>query len=115
LAALGEVEIAQITFDYDEITNEQVTRQTLTLPIKVNIAAENEKRTANDEVVKQVLLLDAAHARKEAIQYADKGDFPTATNILNQAAQNIMESGVLDEELRGEHNQLREEAVSMEF
>jgi hypothetical protein len=117
LQHLGEIEVATIRFEYDEINNEVVTHQILELPIHLNAVASEDFSNAkpNEEVVKQVLLLDAAHARKEAMKHADKGDFPTATNILNQAAQNIADSGVFDEQLTQEHNQLREEAVSMDL
>ncbi|MCI0714467.1 MAG: VWA domain-containing protein [Chloroflexi bacterium] len=117
LKQLGMVDIAMLKFEFDEIVGDIVKHQIFELPININTVPKEdfEKAEPNQEVVKQMLLLDSAHARQEAMKYADEGDFPTATNVLNRAAQRIMETGVLDEELMNEHNALREEAVNMEL
>lgn len=117
LQSLGEMDIATLRFDFDEISGDRVTHQVFELPININtIPAEDFEDVApNNEVVKQMLLLDSAHARREAMQHADHGDFPTASAVLSKAADAIMDTGFLDDELQKEHNALREEAINMEF
>jgi Ca-activated chloride channel family protein len=117
LKQLGSIDIATLRFEFDEIVDDNVKRQVFELPINVNTVPKEdfEEAEPNQEIVKQMLLLESAHARREAMKFADAGDFPTATNVLNSAAKRIMETGVIDDELLNEHNALREEAVNMEL
>jgi Ca-activated chloride channel family protein len=113
--SLGQVEIARLRFEYDEITDNSVTHRNLDFPIQVNIVANTDlkDRVPNVEVVKSALLLRAARAREEAIQYADQGDFDRATDTLSKAADAIEEAQIEDGELQAQHDMLREEAVDM--
>lgn len=117
LGTRGTVEIARLRFDYDEITEEAVTHRTLELPIVINAVEEEsyEAPAREPQVVKSALMLEAAHARKEALNQADKGDFSGATTTLRKMADEIEKNGLEDDELRTEHNKLREEVTDMEF
>lgn len=117
LQTLGKVEIARLRFDYDEITEDKVNHRTLEMPIFVNTVAEDgyEAPEREPQVVKSALMLQAAHARKEAMGKADKGDFRGATTILKDAADAIEEADLEDDELKKEHNILREEVTDMEL
>jgi Ca-activated chloride channel family protein len=121
LQTLGEVEVAWLRFDYDELAEERVTHRTLELPIKVNAVRDEDyhEGAPNAEVVRTALLLRAAQAREEAIKYADKGEFDKAKQTLSDIADSIQRSiqqGDLDDKaLQIEQNMLREEALDMEL
>lgn len=117
LGELGEVEVARLRFDYDELSKDRVTHRTLEIPIVINVVpdAELEDREANAEVVKTALLLRAARAREEAIRHADSGYFEQASQTLAGVADAIQDSGIEDDDLQTEHDMLREEAVDMDL
>ncbi len=116
LETLGQVEIARLRFDYDELGEKEVVHRTLELSVPVNVVPEGdaEGQAPNPEVVKTTLLLRAAHARQEAVEAADLGAFRQASNILREAADAIEEAN-LDDDLQAEQDLLREEAVDMEL
>ncbi|MBN1287702.1 MAG: VWA domain-containing protein [Anaerolineae bacterium] len=116
LARLGEIEIARLRFDYDELGEGHVRHQTGELPIIVNVTPEPDPdREPDTTVVKNVLLLRAARAREEAIRHADRRDFKKASSTLAEAAEAIYDSSLDDPDLQTEHDMLREEAVDMEM
>lgn len=117
LEQLGEVEIARIRFDYDELLGDEVHHRSIELPIVVNAVAAGElpEQAANQEVTKSALLLSAARAREEAIKQADRGRFDDARQTLTTAADQIQTSGLDDPDLQTEHDMLREEAVDMDL
>jgi Ca-activated chloride channel family protein len=117
IKTLGEVEVARLLFDYDELSEDSVAHRKVELPIIVNTVAEEdyETREPDVEVLKSALMLRAALAREEAIQHADRGEFKQAFDVLRLAADAISLSGLDDEQLRAEHDMLREEAVNMEL
>ncbi len=117
LKDLGEVEIAQLRFEYDEITDDKTEHRVIEFPITINIVPEvdYEGQQPNLEVLKSALLLQAARARDEAIQQADKGDYQQAAEALGEAANAIQDANLDDDELQAEHDMLREEAVDMEL
>ncbi|MCL4880020.1 MAG: VWA domain-containing protein [Anaerolineae bacterium] len=117
LQGLGRVEIARLRFDYDEINDDQVTHRTLELPVEINVVAEEDYQEPprDSDVVKSVLILEAAHARKQALEHADRGDYQQATTILKDAADAIESADLDDADLKTEHNLLREEVTDMEF
>jgi hypothetical protein len=65
--------------------------------------------------MRDVLRLQAGHARRSAIFLADKGRFRAATDTLNEAADAIEQSDIDDDDLQAEHDMLREEAVDMDI
>lgn len=113
----GEVQVGSLRFEYDELGEETVQHRVLDLPIMVNVKAVAglEGRNRNDEVAKSVYLLQAARAREQAVDYADKGDFHTASRTLSNIADAIQQAGIDDPDLQREHDMLREEAVDMEI
>lgn len=117
LPQLGQVEVARLRFEYDELGAETVTHRSLELPIVVNAVAEEQAagQTPHAEVVREVLLLGAARAREQAVEHADRGEFEQASSVLKQAADAIEDSGMADERLKTEHDMLREEASDMEM
>lgn len=116
LQQLGSVEVARLRFDYDDLGADAVTHHRLELPILVNTAAEAdvEGRAPNEDVVRLALLLQAARAREEAVEHADRGEFDQASQVLSNTADAIRASGLKDNELRQQHDMLREEAVDMD-
>lgn len=117
LERLGQVEVGQLRFDYDELGEQQVTHRTLTLPIVINLAGQEAfaAQAPNAEVVRAALLLRAARAREEAIHYADDGDFQRAAQVLTDVADAIQSAPLEDAVLQAEHDMLREEALDMEL
>ncbi|MBN2305997.1 MAG: VWA domain-containing protein [Anaerolineae bacterium] len=117
LKDLGEVEVARLRFDYDEIGDDAVTHHTLELPINVNTVPADDVLDSgpNVEVIKTKLLLEAVRAREEAIDHADQGRFGDASQALSNAADAIHQSKIDDPELARQHDMLREEAVDMDL
>jgi Ca-activated chloride channel family protein len=89
LKDLGQVEVAHLRFEYDELGESGVSHRVIELPVWVNIvsADQAEGRLRDPEVVKTALLLEAARAREEAIEHADQGDFERASQVLSQTAK----------------------------
>lgn len=117
LATLGEVEVARLRFEYDELTDDAAIHRTIELPIVVNtVPADDFDADARDEAVtRQALLLQATRAREEAVRLADQRDFKRASEVLSDTAKLMEDSGLDDDDLRRRHDMLREEAVDMEF
>ncbi len=112
---LGEVEVARLRFEYDELGDEAVVHRVLDLPIRVNIVPDSEFTAAqrDPEVIKSALLLQATRAREEAMRYADRGEFERASEVLDNTSRMMRQSGLIDEELRRRHDMLAEEAADM--
>jgi hypothetical protein len=117
LHTLGEVEIAKVRFDFEEVDATQVIHRAIEQSAFIKVAPEDEAehRLPNRVVVKAALLLQASRARESAMRSADEGDFGTAAAILSLAADEIEKSGLVDDDLQAEHDLLREEAVNMEL
>ena len=115
LKDLGQVEVAQLRFEYDELGENSVTHRVIDLPVWVNVVSADqlEGRLRDPEVVKTALLLEAARAREEAVEHADKGDFDRASQVLSQTAERMRAFD--DDEVQKQHDMLREEAVDMEI
>ncbi len=117
LQSLGEVEVASLRFDYDEISDAGAAHRTVEMQIRVNAVPEEDfaEQEPSAEVTKAILLLRAASAREEAISEADRGNFARATKILAEVADEIQHSKLDDSELQSQHDLLREESVDMEL
>jgi Ca-activated chloride channel family protein len=118
LETLGQVEVAKLRFEYDELAENAAIHRTTEVPIMVNLVSESEYTShhPNEEVMRVVLMLRAARAREEAVKYADRRDFNKASEVLNDAANAIAVSTFADDaELQAQHNMLREEAIDMEL
>jgi Ca-activated chloride channel family protein len=117
LQHLGQVEVAKLRFEYDDLGGDTVSHRVVDLPIMVNTVPEADfaGRQPNEEVVKMRLLLEAARAREEAVKQADAGNFQAASQVLQNAAQQMRNSGLDDSELAQQQNMLYEEASDMDF
>jgi hypothetical protein len=114
LNEIGECEIAQLRFEYDEISNETSQHQVLEMPIMVNVTSAEAEAEGNHEVRRSVLLLQAARARRDAVAAADKGDYDRASQILKLAANAIEDSQILHKALVEEHDALLQQATEMQ-
>jgi Ca-activated chloride channel family protein len=118
LEALGEVQVAHLRFDYDELRDDQAIHRTVELPVMVNTVDDtqyHEGQPPNDDVIKSVLMLRAARAREQAVQFADAGNFEDASRVLSDVADAIHRTNTEDRDLQTQHDMLREEAVDMEL
>jgi Ca-activated chloride channel family protein len=75
----------------------------------VNLVSADEAAgaTADHEVVEQVTILQAARARRDAVELADRGDFEGATALLSLQASRLRfigsDDATSDAELLDEH------------
>jgi len=114
LETMGEVKIATLRFEYDELQDGSFNRKSIEVPVHVNVASMAlATAEQNAEVTRSVLLLKAAHARRQAIKLADKGKFKEAAQLLRDAAQQIQEADVEDASLQDELSALLSQAQSV--
>lgn len=112
----GEMKIATLRFDYDELTENGAEHRVLEMPVIINIAPEGQQPLpANVEVSQSVLLLKSAQARQEAVEQADRGNYAGASQSLRTAADAIAQSGLSGEALSEEQEALRKQAAEMEM
>lgn len=114
----GPVEIGRLRFDFDALVEEGVEHRTVEVPVMAEAVAPEafSDQVRDEEVVKTLLILQAARAREEALRYADRGDFASAAQVLSASAQAISDSQLFNvPELRAQHDMLREESVDMDF
>lgn len=114
LQTMGEQQIATLKFDYDELTPEGSTHHAWEMPVVVNVKSDAEPVLRNPEVMENVLLLKAANARKQAIKDADKGKYKEASQVLNQAIEDIDNAGIDNEQIQEERSALKSQAEQME-
>jgi Ca-activated chloride channel family protein len=90
LAGLGAARVADLVVRYVSV-GEEVAEHTLTVPVAVNlVSADEAAASAPDlEVREEVLVLQAARARREAIRLADEGDRDAAARLLGATASEL--------------------------
>ncbi len=90
VAQLGPARVADVVLRYVEV-GEHVAAHERKIPVIVNLVSADEAAAAelDQEVVEEVVLLDAARARKEAALQADAGRFDVAQSMLRDAAVEI--------------------------
>jgi Ca-activated chloride channel family protein len=90
VAHLGPARVADVVLRYVEV-GEHVAAHERTIPVIVNLVSADEAAAGalDQEVVEEVVLLDAARARKEAALQADEGRFDIAGATLRDAAVRI--------------------------
>ncbi len=112
----GELQIARLLFEYDELADGGSTRRQMELPVVINVTDDDHPAEfPNVEVSRSVLLLKAAHARRSAINLADAGRYEEAASVLRGAADNIRESKLSDDqELVEERTALVNQARDMD-
>ncbi len=87
MAKLGVAKVADIVLRYVSL-GDTVEAHEVTIPMTINLVSADEAAAAgpDSEVVEEVLILKAAQAQREARGHADRGDFPAAQKLLNDAA-----------------------------
>lgn len=90
LAALGVARVADVIVRYVSV-GATLAAPELTVPVTVNLVSADEAAAAevDHEVVEQVTLLTAAKARREAAEAADRGDYGTASMLLDRSAHEL--------------------------
>lgn len=117
LPATGNIQVATLRFEFDEILAQGTEHRILERPIMVDVRAsvgEDEIVRVNPEVQQSMLLLKAAQARRTAVKAADKGQYRTAADSLREVADAIENSQVIDAELIEEQTALLQQADEME-
>lgn len=91
MADLGPVPVAEVVIRWIDITSESLEMHTRTLPISVNVVppAEATVETADLSVTEEVVILEAAKARKEARKLAESGDFERARSVLKEQTERL--------------------------
>lgn len=115
LKQLGEIQIATLRFEWDRIDTDAAMRETIEVPVMVNVQqSERDAPSVNVEVAQQVLLLKAAQARRRAIEDADKGQYDKAARHLTEVADAIQASAVMNPSLSDEREALIKQATDLQ-
>jgi Ca-activated chloride channel family protein len=90
LARLGPASVANVVLRYVTVGDAVAAHET-TIPVTVNLVSADEAAvsTLDHEVVDEVVVLQAARAKKDAIRLADQGRFDDAKRTLDRAAEEI--------------------------
>jgi Ca-activated chloride channel family protein len=90
MARLGVVRIADVVVRYVSVGDEIASHE-LTIPMHVNmVSADDATAVGPDaEVRDEVVVLEAARAKKEARRLADSGDFSAAQNYMRLASTEL--------------------------
>jgi hypothetical protein len=101
---LDEIDVATFTATADVFTPEgNLEKQTVTLPVKLSPV---EGGHAEASVRKELLHLEAARARREALRDWERGDYEGGRSKLRGVSLGIMNAPYLDAELREESEDL---------
>jgi Ca-activated chloride channel family protein len=97
-----EIDVAHIEVVAHVLTREGgVELRTISLPVTLSPV---EGGKVEPEVRKEVLLVEAAQARKEALEHRDRGDWEAAASMLRDTASKVRDAGMedpcLEEELQ---------------
>jgi Ca-activated chloride channel family protein len=115
LHTTGQLQIATLRFEFDEISDTGSQHRVLERPVMINIAGPALlPAPPNPEVRRSVLLLQAAQARREAVAAADRGDYQGASEVLQQAADAIEQFPDDSQVLSEEREALRQQATEMQ-
>lgn len=107
----GEVELAALQFEFDELLDEGSEHRVIEMPVKVRVQSDEVvPELPNQEVEQSVLLLRAANARKRAVRAADRGEFESASQVLREVANLIEQSQIIDPKLSEERDALLKQA-----
>jgi Ca-activated chloride channel homolog len=102
-AATGEVAVAELIVSGDVLMADgRIERQTITLPVMLGEGAAH----VEPEVRRELLLLETARARRDALELRERGDFDSAANLLGMARTKLRAAGLDDAELHEEEADL---------
>lgn len=112
----GMHQIASLRFEYDELREDNTTQhQRIELPIYIRATDQRNAIVVKNPMVNHnVLLLQAANARRTAVQLADRGAFGEASQILRHAAHLIDSQHDNNPKLLEERNALMQQAKELE-
>jgi Ca-activated chloride channel homolog len=95
---LGRTQVAEVRVSSDAITAEGIEHQVVTLPVVANLDGADHVEPV---VERTFVRFQAAQAREDAVQQADRGDFLSACGSLRAAAHGLhpylAEMGVAEE------------------
>jgi Ca-activated chloride channel homolog len=95
--------VAELVVSGDVLLEDgRVERQTITLPVTLS----HEAAHIEPEVRRELLLLETARARREALERRERGDFDGAADVLNVARTKLRSAGLDDAELIEEQHDL---------
>ena len=102
----AEVDVATLTIEgYVLLPNGGVEKKTVKLPIQVK---RSGAAVVNPEVRRELLLLEAAKAREEALEDRARGAFEDGARKLRQVAEKMAPHADSDDEVRDEVEDLRD-------
>ncbi len=112
---IGQRQIANLRFEYDELTPNGAEHRVWDMPVMVNVQdSEQPRELADASVRRSVLLLQAAQARRQAVQAADKRDYEAAGTVLRAVADAIEKDMAGDDKLQEEFAALQKQIAEME-
>lgn len=115
LTELGQTQVAEVRLVSDAVTAEGIEHQVITLPVVANLDGTDH---VEPTVERTLIRFEAARAREEAIEQADRGDFDAAAHTLSEASISLcayMSEPLVAEEvedLRAEAARLRVQEYS---
>jgi Ca-activated chloride channel family protein len=83
---LGQVRLGEVEVVADVLVADGVEHRTLTMPVVANLDALDHVEL---EVERTLVRFEAARARQEAVERADRGDFDGAATKLHEAARHL--------------------------
>jgi Ca-activated chloride channel family protein len=107
---LGETLVAEVRLTADVVTAGGVEHRAITMPVVANLDGTER---AEPTVERTFVRFEAARARREAVEHADRGDVAGAARVLDSAARKLSAWGD-DEALGEEAADLETEARRME-
>lgn len=97
------VPVATIVISADVVVAQGIEHQRIELPITVSTA---EGPRVDPEIRRELLLLEAAKARREALDAQERGDYQAGAARLMSVRQMLNDSGIDDEVVREEADDL---------
>ena len=90
LAALGPAKVAEVILRYVSVGADTAAHE-ITIPVVINLVSSDEAAAAeiDTEVTEEIWLLEAAKARRDAIEAADRGDADATRAALQRTADEL--------------------------
>ena len=93
------VRLGDVVVSAQVVTTAGVEQREIRLPITISLAAGPH---ADADVRREMLYLDAAKAREEALEHQQRGDFHAAGQVLRSAVNDLAAAPYADEDLQEE-------------
>ena len=107
----GTVPVADIVVEADVWTGSgTMERRRISLPV---VYDPTRGAVSHPEVTKVFTLLEAARARRDAVEFGDRGEYREASNALREMAIALEEAGLDDPAVEGEMQELRAMATTI--